>query len=73
MDLQLTVIGPGALVLLVFGDHLIQVVFSASYAAAAPSLHVLTLGLLSWSVATQSQLLQIETNARFNRNSLVVA
>src|SRR2546430_4286958 len=72
MDLQLTVIGPAALVLLVFGDQLVEFLFSASYAAAAPSLHVLTLGLLSLSVATQSQLLQIETDARFNRNSLFV-
>jgi len=72
MDLQLTVIGSGALVLLVFGDQLVEFVYSASYAAAAPSLRVLTLGLLSFSVSTQSQLLQIETNARFNRNSLLV-
>jgi len=72
MDLQLTVIGSGALVLLVFGDQLVEFVYSASYAAAAPSLRVLTLGLLSLSVSTQSLLLQIETNARFNRNSLLV-
>ncbi len=72
MDLQLTVIGFGALVLLVFGDQLIEFVYSASYAAAAPSLRVLTLGLLSLSVSTQSLLLQIETDARFNRNLLLV-
>src|SRR2546429_3126278 len=72
MDLQLTVIGSGALVLLVFGDQLVEFVYSASYAAAAPSLRVLTLGLLSLSLATQSLLLQIETNGRFNRNSLLV-
>src|SRR5947207_5360303 len=73
MDLQLAVIGPGALVLLVFGDQLIEFLFSASYAAAAPSLHVLTLGLLSLSVATQTQLLQIETDARFYRNLSLVS
>ncbi|TLZ05573.1 MAG: hypothetical protein E6K23_11345 [Gammaproteobacteria bacterium] len=72
MDLQLTVIGSGALALLVFGDQLVEFVYSASYAAAAPSLRVLTLGLLSLSLATQSLLLQIETNASFNRNSLLV-
>jgi O-antigen/teichoic acid export membrane protein len=72
MDMQLAVIGPGALVFLLFGDQLIEFVFSASYAAAAPSLHVLTLGLWSLSVSAQTQLLQIETNARFNRNALVV-
>jgi O-antigen/teichoic acid export membrane protein len=56
----------------VFGDQLIEFVYSAPYVAAAPSLNVLTLGLLSLSVSTQSLLLQIETNARFNRNSLLV-
>jgi O-antigen/teichoic acid export membrane protein len=72
MDLQLTAIGCGALLLLVFGDQLVEFVYSASYAAAAPSLRVLTLGLLSLSVSTQSLLLQIETDGRFNRNSLLV-
>jgi len=72
MDLQLTVIGVGALVLLVFGDQLLEFRISPSYAAAAPSLRVLTLGLLSLSVSTQSLLLQIETDGRFNRDSLLV-
>lgn len=72
MDLQLALCGIGSLGVIFFGAEMISIAFSEAYRDAAGPLSTLCLGLLSFAVSSQSHLLQIKTNARFNRNSIVV-
>jgi O-antigen/teichoic acid export membrane protein len=70
MDLQLVLTALGTLFLINFGRQLISLAFTESYLGAADLLLILCLGLPGFVVASQSFLLQLETDARFNRNIL---
>lgn len=72
MDVQLVLSGAGALVAIYFGPEMISLAFSVAYREAAGPLSILCLGLLSFAVSSQSYLLQLETNATFNRNSIIL-
>lgn len=71
MDIQLLLSGLGSLFLIFFGSHIISIFFSNAYAEAARLLLILSLGLITFVVSSQSQLLQLQTNGRFNRNSIL--
>ncbi len=68
MDLQLVVTAMGTLFLIFFSTQLLSIAFTDSYRGAADLLVILCLGLPAFVVSNQSFLLQLETNARFNRN-----
>ena len=71
-DVQLLVSGCVALVLTCFGSEVIGIIFGAVYRTSAPSLAILVLGLIAVSASAQNHLLQIDTDAKFNRNTSLV-
>lgn len=71
MDMQLLVAATGSLVVVFLGETLVSLVFTDQYKGVAQYLAVLCLGLVGFAVSSQTQLLQLETNARFNRNTIV--
>jgi O-antigen/teichoic acid export membrane protein len=71
-DLQLLVSGSGAVLLTCLGPEVLGLVFGESYRASAPSLAILALGLVTLSASTQTHLLQIDTDAKFNRNTSLI-
>ena len=72
MDLQLILAALGTLFMIFFGGQLIQVAFTSKYLDSADLLLILCLGLPGFAVSSQSFLLQLETDARFNRNVIFV-
>jgi O-antigen/teichoic acid export membrane protein len=72
MDLQLALCGIGSLVVIVFGSTIISIAFSPAYQEAAKPLSILCLGLTSFVLSSQAHLVQLDTNGRFSRNSIVV-
>lgn len=73
MDLQLLVCGVAALALIYMGPELLSLAFGANYRTHSNALAILSIGLVSMVVANQNHLLQIATDGRFSRNSLVVS
>lgn len=71
MDLQLIVCGVAALTLIYMGPEFLGLAFGANYRAHSNALAILSIGLVSMAVANQNHLLQIATDGRFSRNSLV--
>lgn len=69
MDTQLVVCGAVALLVTCFGPELMGLAFGASYRQSAGMLAVLAPGLLFMALATQNHLLQIDTDARFSRDT----
>ena len=72
MDLQLLACSFGSLFMIFYGRLVISLVFTAEYEPAVLPLSIFCIGLVSFAVSSQSQLLQLETNATFNRNSLIL-
>jgi O-antigen/teichoic acid export membrane protein len=68
-DVQLLVSGCSALLLACFGPEVLGLIFGAPYRTSAPSLGILALGLITLSASAQNHLLQIDTDAKFNRNT----
>jgi O-antigen/teichoic acid export membrane protein len=72
MDLQLLACGLGSVWLASLSPELMGIAFGAAYRGQASNLVILSLGLLAMAVSAQNHLLQIATDARFNRNSTLV-
>lgn len=72
MDLQLAICGMGSMFVVCFGTWVVSLAFTDAYLDAAMPLSILCLGLISFVVSSQSQLLQLETDARFNRNTILL-
>ena len=71
-DLQLLLSGCFALILTIFGSEVLGFVFGAIYSSSATSLSILVFGLITLSASNQNHLMQIHTDARFNRNVSIV-
>lgn len=72
MDAQLISSGIGATFLLFFGPELLQLAFGHKYGAQSNTLAIISVGLISMAAANQNHLLQISTEGRFSRDSLLV-
>lgn len=68
-DWQLLLSGSAAGVLIWLAPELLRLGFGPSYASAAPALALLAAGLPALSFSMHNHLLQIQTGARFNRDS----
>lgn len=71
-DLQLLISAVLAVALATFSRPLVQTVFGANYSDASDVLTILAPGLIGFAVAAQNHLLQMTTNARFNRDASLV-
>lgn len=69
MDVQLLLCGVAAVLLIYASPELMQIAFGAGFRGGAGILVVLSLGLIAMTVSPQNHLLQIATDARFNRDS----
>jgi O-antigen/teichoic acid export membrane protein len=72
MNIQLVICAGVALILIFFGLELLRGVFGGGYDGQAPSLAILSAGLISMVVANQNHILQIETNGSYTRNSALL-
>jgi O-antigen/teichoic acid export membrane protein len=72
MDVQLIFCGAGALLLICLGPELISLAFGNAYRQASMPLAVFAVGLLAIAVSSQSHLLQIATDARFSRDTMLL-
>ncbi len=68
-DAQMLVSGCAAILLACFGPELLALVFGATYGESAFPLAILLMGLITLSSSAQNHLLQIATDAKFNRNT----
>ncbi|MBL4782709.1 MAG: lipopolysaccharide biosynthesis protein [Porticoccaceae bacterium] len=71
LDLQLLLIGVGALVLIWLAPELIELGFGVKYQGSAVLLGILALGLPAMALASCNHLLQIITDARYSRNTTI--
>lgn len=71
-DIQLLLSGCFALLLTIFGSEVLGLVFGAAYNSSATSLSILVFGLITLSTSNQNHLMQIHTDARFNRNITMI-
>lgn len=71
-DVQLLVSSCAALLLTCFGPELLEMIFGPIYLASSHPLAILLLGLITLSASAQNHLLQIDTDARFTRNTSLV-
>lgn len=71
-DIQLLLSGCFALLLTCFGPEILGVIFGTTYRTSAASLSILALGLITLSASAQNHLLQIDTDAKFNRNTSLI-
>lgn len=69
MAMQLAACGVAALALICFGSEVITMAFGERYRDGSGVLVVLSVGLVSLTLSTQNHILQIATDARFNRNT----
>ncbi len=72
LDAQLLLCGLAAVFLICFSPELMQLAFGPSYRSQSETLVMLSLGLLAMAVSCQNHLLQIATDARFNRNATLL-
>ena len=70
-DIHLLVSGGTALVVACFGREFLGWCFGSTYRTSAPILGILVLGLIALSASIQNHLLQIDTDARFTRNTSI--
>lgn len=73
MDVQLLFSGIVTLAIVGFSPFLLTLAFGVAYADSSNTLVVLCLALLATATACHNHLLQIATDARFNRNASLVA
>ena len=73
LNIQLLLACAGSLIVVLFGPQILGLVFSSDYSSAAPALRWLFFGLFALSVSGYSYLLQLTTDAAFNRNALMLA
>ena len=71
-DLQLMASATLAVALAGFSRPLVQAVFGPTYGVAEDALAILAPGLIGFAMAAQNHLLQMKTDARFNRNVSLV-
>lgn len=69
MSLQLAACGVAALTLVCFGPELMGLAFGEKYRGGAGALVIFGVGLVSLTLSAQNHILQIATDARFNRNT----
>lgn len=72
MDVQLLFCGAGALLLICLGPELVSLAFGSTYRQASAPLAIFAVGLLAIALSSQNHLLQIATDARFNRNTTLL-
>jgi len=72
MDFQLLACGIAAMTLICFGPELMSLAFGEKYRAGAGALVLLGTGLIAMALSTQNHVLQIATDARFNRNTSIL-
>lgn len=72
MDMQLIACGVAALLLICFGRELLFLGFGSAYREESGTLVILSLGILGMATSSQGHLLQIVTNAQFNRDSTLL-
>lgn len=72
MDVQLLFCGAGALLLICLGPELVSFAFGSAYRQASAPLAIFAVGLLAMAVSSQNHVLQIETDARFSRNTMLI-
>jgi O-antigen/teichoic acid export membrane protein len=72
MDLQLAAGGLGSLAIIWFGPEIVTLAFSAAYRESGGPLSILCIGLVSFAASCQTLLLQLETDAKFNRNTAML-
>jgi len=73
MDLQLVVCAIAALLLICIGPELLSLAFGSTYAAESGVLAILSVGILAMAVSCQGHLLQIATDAQFNRDTTMLS
>lgn len=73
MDAQLLLSGLVALALMGFSSFLMTMAFGPAYVDGSTSLVILSLALLATATSCHNHLLQIATDARFNRNTTLLA
>lgn len=71
MDVQLMLCGAGALLLICLGPELVSLAFGDGYRQASAPLAIFAVGLLAMTVSSQNHVLQVATNARFSRNTMI--
>lgn len=71
-DWQLLLGGSAAALLIWLSPELLRLAFGPSYSAAIPALSLLAAGLPALSFSMHNHLLQIQTGARFNRNTTLL-
>ncbi len=71
-DWQLMLSGSAAAVIIWLSPEILSLAFGPGYASAAPALGLLAAGLPALSFSMHNHLLQIQTGARFNRNTTLL-
>ena len=71
MDFQLGMSAIGSMAVIFFGSYMVSIAFSPAYNDAAYPLSILCLGLASFVISSQAHLVQLDTDGRFSRNSIV--
>ena len=71
MDVQLLFCGAGALLLICLGPELVSLAFGSTYREAAEPLAIFAVGLVAMAMSSQNHMLQIATEARFSRNTML--
>lgn len=72
MDFQLLACGIAATTLICFGPELMDLAFGERYRSGAHTLAILGVGLIAMTVSCQNHVLQIATDARFNRDTSIL-
>lgn len=72
MNFQLLACGLAAITLICFGPELMSLVFGERYRSSADTLAILGVGLVAMTLSSQNHVLQIATDARFNRNTSIL-
>ena len=71
-DWQALAAGIAAVLLVCFGQELLALIFGATYHSSFQPFVTLMVGLVTLAAAAQNHLLQIVTNAEYNRNSALL-
>ena len=71
MDAQLLISGIGSAALIWLAPELMRIAFGDRYSMSANLLSILALGLPALTLASHNHLLQIITNAKYNRNTTI--
>jgi len=71
MNFQLFIGAVFAISIDAFSSVIMKLIFSDKYMNSSDTLSIIAYGLVAFSISSQSQLLQLKTNARFNRNVIM--